>query len=102
MKQFFSDIFRGVLVGIIVWYILKPDEPAFDRLEEAIDDSKEIGETFIEPLLDYPSEHMLTAGGYGLLLGVLLWLVRSKLKTGNRAKPRVAAPRKQKKQARRK
>lgn len=99
MKQFIVDVLRGILVGLIVWYILRPDEPAFDRLAEAVEEGKEISASFIDissvlpdEYLNYPMEQILMAGGFGALLGIVFWIIRSKTKS--KSKPSTAASKK--------
>ena len=89
MKQFLFDVFRGVMVGIIVWYILRPDEPAFHHIGDAIVDSKALGERFFDALMGYPSEQLGLATGCGLILGTMIGLARSRSKRGSltKAKP---------------
>ena len=77
MKHFLFEVFRGVMVGIIVWYILRPDEPAFHHIGDAIVDSKALGERFFDTLMGYPSEQLGLAMGCGLILGTVIWLIRA-------------------------
>lgn len=77
MKSFFFDIGRGVTIGLIVWFILRPDEPAFARIGHALDDGRKMGETFVGHWMAYPSEQVWIAGGCGLLVSLLLWSMRS-------------------------
>lgn len=99
MKQIIIDVVRGIFVGLIVWYILRPNEPAFDRIAEAVDEGKEIGESFISRLMDspsefinYPMEQIIMAGGAGAVLGIVFWMIRSK-KT-KKTKPTVTVAKK--------
>ena len=76
MKQFILDITRGVFVGVIVWYIIRPNEPIFSKFEDSVGDGKDILEDFAESILDYPPEQILMACGAGAILGFMVWISR--------------------------
>lgn len=102
MKQFIIDMIRGILVGLIVWYILRPDEPAFNQLADAVAGGTDVGRSAVTQLVDDPvallthptMEHGLVAAGAGAALGVLFWMVQQRR---GRVRSRVVASRKGKK-----
>ena len=89
MKQFFWDTVRGVFIGLLVGYLIRPEAEIFDKIGDAVDD----GEDYFDLLMDYPSEYLLTGGAVGAALGITVWFVRKK-KSGR--KPVVSAKKKKK------
>ncbi len=76
IKQFILDVARGVLVGAIVWYIIRPKEPIFSRFEGSVDDGKDMLESLIRLLADSPPEQLMMACGAGFVLGFTVWISR--------------------------
>ena len=113
MKQFLSDIVRGVLVGLLVGYMIRPDAKIFVQIENVVENSGEIVEEgYFDLLMRYAPEYILMdtppaeyllGGGVGALFGLVAWLLRrnrpmKKAKPVNRQK--TAAARKKRKRPR--
>ena len=44
MKHFIFDLGRGVIIGLIVGYLIRPDAEIFTKIESAVDDGGKIVE----------------------------------------------------------
>ncbi len=75
-NQFFLDIARGVLVGAIVWYIVRPNEPVFTRFEDSLDNGREMLEETVQVAVEAPPEQLMMACGAGFILGFMVWMSR--------------------------
>ena len=98
MKQFTFDTMRGVFVGIIVWYLLRPDEPAFDRFSAAIDNGKAVSSSISDLFMSanivalfntFPPSQIAMAGVAGAAISILYWMFTAKSRS--QSKQRSAA-----------
>ena len=86
MKQFFFELVRGVIVGLLVGYLIRPEAEIFTKIESAFDDGGEIVEHgFFELLINYFPEYividyqpdiLLAGGTIGAFFGIIFWFYR--------------------------
>ena len=41
MKQFFWDTIRGVFIGLLVGYLIRPEAEIFEAIEDVVDDGED-------------------------------------------------------------
>lgn len=92
MFNFLFEVFRGIIVGLLVGYLLRPEAKLYRDLEQKVGDAVASGgevveESFFDFLIHYAPEYLLLdlhtlalllAGGVGALVGLILWYFRRK------------------------
>ncbi len=88
MIHFFFEMVRGVLVGLLCGYLIRPEAKIFTQIEDAVANSSEMVEQgYFELMMTYAPEYLVVEyqipdywinGGIGALFGIGYWLLRRK------------------------
>jgi hypothetical protein len=111
MIQFLLELVRGVLIGLLCGYMIRPEAEIYSKIGNAVENGGHIvEESYFDLLMQYAPEYLvmdhqfavlLISGTIGALLGTVFWLMRKKTSAPEEVavkKRKTPAPKKRKRQ----